>query len=185
MCSVKKCFTFVEAILWSVSTQISIAHLCQPNAASSNYTASWDDTGRPWAAHSMTLYWRSKASLLLCTFLWSSNMACIPIYGGRIFHECPVSEDFCNYIYMRHTLSAALWPMWVTTVAITQQPEKYYKHLQSHLYRYWHFEETLLTLSQVVDTSTIYLHRYICCRCIRGYHVYKQVWSVSEGDSLY
>ena len=40
MRSVKKCFVYVEAILWSVSAQISIAHLCQPNAASANYTAS-------------------------------------------------------------------------------------------------------------------------------------------------
>ena len=40
MRSVKKCFVYVYAILWSVSAQISIAHLCQPNAASANYTAS-------------------------------------------------------------------------------------------------------------------------------------------------
>ncbi len=40
MCSVKKYFAFLKAILWSVSAQISIAHLCQLNAASANYTAS-------------------------------------------------------------------------------------------------------------------------------------------------
>ena len=47
--------------------------------------------------------------------------------------------------------------MWVTTVAITQQPEKYYKHLPSDLSCYCHFKETLLTPSRVVDTSTIYV----------------------------
>ena len=50
--------------------------------------------------------------------------------------------------------------MRVTTVAITQQPKKYYKHLLSDLSHYCHFGETLLTLSRVVDTSTIYLRRY-------------------------
>ena len=50
--------------------------------------------------------------------------------------------------------------MRVTTVAITQQPKKYYKHLLSDLSHYCHFGETLLTPSRVVDTSTIYLRRY-------------------------
>ena len=50
--------------------------------------------------------------------------------------------------------------MWVTTVAITQQLEKYYKHLPSDLSCYCHFEETLLTPSRVVGSSTIYLRRY-------------------------
>ena len=45
----------------------------QPHAAGSNYTASWDDTGRPWAAHGMTLYWWRKSSMPLCTLLLSSN----------------------------------------------------------------------------------------------------------------
>ena len=49
--------------------------------------------------------------------------------------------------------------MSVTTVAHTQQPEKYYKHIPSDLSCYCHFKETLLTLSRVVDTSTIYLRR--------------------------
>ena len=31
----------------SVSAKISITHLCQTNAARANYTAFWDDTGRP------------------------------------------------------------------------------------------------------------------------------------------
>ena len=47
MSSMKKCVAYVQTILWSVSAQISIAHLCQPNAASANYTASGDDTDRP------------------------------------------------------------------------------------------------------------------------------------------
>ena len=51
--------------------------------------------------------------------------------------------------------------MWVTTVAITQQPKKYYKHLLSDLSRYCHFGETLLTPSRVVDMSTSYLRRYV------------------------
>ena len=46
--------------------------------------------------------------------------------------------------------------MRINTVAITQQPEKYYKHLLSDLSRYCHFGETLLTPSRVVDTSMIY-----------------------------
>ena len=71
------------------SPQISIAHLCQPNAASKNYTASWNDTGWPWAAHSMTLYWWRTASLLLCTFFLSSNTLCMLIFGVYIciFHK--------------------------------------------------------------------------------------------------
>ena len=117
--------------------------------------------GKPWAAHSMTLYWWRKASLLLCTFLLSSNTVCILIFVGRIFWECPVSEDFRNYTFARHTtLSKDLRPMWVTPIAITQQPGKYYKHLLSDLSRYCHIRETLLTPSWVVDTSTIYIHRY-------------------------
>ena len=119
-----KCLT---SIYPKISAQISIAHLCQPNAANANYTASWDDTGRPWAAHSMTLYWWRKASLLLWTFLLSSNTECILIFVERIFRECPVSEDFHIYIFRRRTLSKDLWPMWVTTVAITQ-------HGHSHLF---------------------------------------------------
>ena len=47
MSSMKKCFAYAKAILWSVSAQIYNAHLCQPNAASANYTAFWDDTGTP------------------------------------------------------------------------------------------------------------------------------------------
>ena len=35
-----------------------------------------------------------------------------------------------------------------------------YKHLPSDLPRYCHFGETLLTPSQVVDMSTMYLRRY-------------------------
>ena len=50
--------------------------------------------------------------------------------------------------------------MRVTTVSIRQQPEKYYKHSLSDLLRYYHFGETLLTPSRVVDTSMIYLRRY-------------------------
>ena len=51
--------------------------------------------------------------------------------------------------------------MRITTVAITQQPKKYYKHLLSDLSRYCHFGETLLTPSRVVDMSTtINLRRY-------------------------
>ena len=134
MSSVKKCFAYVQAILWSVSAQISITHLCQPILASANYTVSWDDTGRPWAACSMTLYWWRKASLLLCTFILSSNTVRMLIFVRRIFRECPVSEDFRDYIFMRRTLSKALWPVRVTTAAITQQQEKYYKHLPSNLF---------------------------------------------------
>ena len=63
------------------------------------------------------------------------------------------------YFYMRYTLSTDLWPMSVTTVAHTQQPEKYYKHIPGDLSCYCHFGETLLTPSRVVDTSTIYLRR--------------------------
>ena len=77
--------------------------ICQPNVASVNSTASWDDTGRPWGAHSMTLYWWRKASLLLCTFLLISNTICILIFVGHIFWECPVSEDFRDYI-LQHIL---------------------------------------------------------------------------------
>ena len=85
---------------------------------------------------------------------------CILISVTRIFRECPVSEDFRDYIFERPTFSQDLWPVWVTTVAITQQSEKYCKHLPSDLSCYCHFGETLLTPSQVLDTSTIYLHRY-------------------------
>ena len=66
---------------------------------------------------------------------------------------------------------------------LAAQDYSYYKHLPSDLSCYCHFDKTLLILSQVVDTSTIYLR--VCCRCICGYHVYKQVWSVSVGDILY
>ena len=50
--------------------------------------------------------------------------------------------------------------MRVTSVAITQQPEKYAKHLPKDLSRYCHFRETLLTPSRVGDMSTIYQRRY-------------------------
>ena len=101
-----------------------------------------------------------KASLQLWTFLFSSNTTCMLIFVGHILCEFPVSENFCNYICVRGTLYINLWPVWVTTVAITQQPEKYYKHSLSDLSRYCHFWEILLTPSWVVDTSTIYLCRY-------------------------
>ena len=49
--------------------------------------------------------------------------------------------------------------MWVTTVAIPQQPEKSCELTDlSHSCR---FGETLLTLSRVVDTSMIYLCRHV------------------------
>ena len=80
-----------------------------------------------------------KASLQLCTFLFSSNTACMLIFVGHIFRECPVSENFCNYIFVRGTLSKDLRPVWVTTVAITQQPKKYYKHLPSDRSHHCHF----------------------------------------------
>ena len=40
MSSMKKCFAYVKAVLWSVSVQIANAHLCLPNAATVNYTGS-------------------------------------------------------------------------------------------------------------------------------------------------
>ena len=46
----------------------SIAHLCQSNAANVIYTASWDDTGIPWAAQSMTLDWWRRASLIAAVY---------------------------------------------------------------------------------------------------------------------
>ena len=102
-----------------------------------------------------------KKSLFAVVYLpLSSNTTCILIFVGCLFCECPMSEDFCDYIFTRRILSKDLWPAWVTTVAITQQPKKYYKHLLSDLPRYCYFGETLLTLSRVVDMSTIYLRRY-------------------------
>ena len=130
------------------------------NRSACSWWKSWDGTGRPWAADSMTLYWWRKASLLLCTFLFSSNTVCILIFVGSISSECPVSEDFHNYMSWGILCPKALWHVWVTTVAITQQPEKYYKHLLSHLSHYCRFGETLLTPSRAVDMSMIYLRRY-------------------------
>ena len=45
-----------------------------------------------------------------------------------------------------------------TKIAHTQTHT--HTHTHTHTLRYWHFEETLLTLSRVVDMSTIYLRRY-------------------------
>ena len=102
-----------------------------------------------------------KKSLFAAVYLpLSSNTICILIFVGCLFCECPMSEDFRDYIFTRRILSKDLWPVWVTTVAITQQPKKYYKHLPSDLSRYCHFGESLLTQSWVEDTSTIYLRRY-------------------------
>ena len=93
MSSVKKCFSDVKAILWSVSVQITNAHLCLPNAATVNYT------GSIWAARSMTLYGWRKASVLLCILVLGLNTICILIVVEHIFCECPVSKDFSNYIF--------------------------------------------------------------------------------------
>ena len=67
---------------------------------------------------------------------------------------------FLLLYFCKTYLSKDLWPVRITTVAITQQPEKYYKHSLSDLSHYCHLRETLLTPSRVVDTSTIYLRRY-------------------------
>ena len=81
-------------------------------------------------------------------------------FCGMFILWMPDEWRFSQYIFTRRILSKDLWPVWVTTVAITQQPKKYYKHLLSDLSRYCHFGETLLTPSRVVDMSTIYLRRY-------------------------
>ena len=60
-----------------------------------------------------------------------------------------------NVFSVSHTTCYSISP-----VTITQQLEKYYKHILSDMSRYCHFGETLLTPSRVVDTSTIYLRRY-------------------------
>ena len=98
-----------------------------------------------------------KASLQLWTFLFSSNTTCMLIFVGHILREFPVSENFCNYIFVRGTLYKDLRPVWVTTVAITQQPEKYYKHLPSDLSWYCH-----LSLPQGFSLVTNCFAIYIC-----------------------
>ena len=141
--------------MWSVSAQISIVHLMLPvpttllpemTQADLEQLTAWPCTGE-------------EKPLCCCAFPLSSNTICIQILVGRIFCRSPVSQDFCDYTFARHTLSKDLRPMRVTIVAITQQREKYYKHLSSDLSRYCHFKETLLTPSRVVDTSMIYLRR--------------------------
>ena len=109
-----------------------------------------DDRDRPWAAHSMTMYWWRKASLLLCTFLLSSNTVCILIlWDVRTYISWMPSEWGFSWLYFQGLIwSKDMWPVWVTTVAITQQPEKYDKYLPSDLYRYCHVRETLLTPSR-------------------------------------
>ena len=81
------------------SAQISTAHLCQPNAASANYTTSWDDTGRPWVAHSMTLDWCRKASLLLCTFPFEFKYRMHTNFCGMHISRMPCEWGFSRLYF--------------------------------------------------------------------------------------
>ena len=86
-----------------------------------------------------------------CTHL-NSLQAC------RIKHEL-ANMWFTIFLKNGHSLTKVLRNVWVTTVAIPQQPEKSCGLTDlSHSCR---FGETLLTLSRVVDTSMIYLCRHI------------------------
>ena len=78
-----------------------------------------------------------------------------------IFCEYPVSEDFHDYI-LRDVLCLKTCDLcWIPLQqSHSSRRSTTYKHLLSDLSRYCHFGETLLTPSRVVDTSTIYLHRY-------------------------
>ena len=110
-------------------------------------------------------------------------------------NEDEESEDVRNYISVRLTLSIDLSPMWPMCHPFLTRMDchcsnhtaagEVLQHLPRELSRYCHFWETLLTLSWVVDTFTIYLRRYAVGAFVAIYHVYKQVWSVSVGDILY
>ena len=81
------------------------------------------------------------------------------IFVGSIFCEGPASEDFRNYILLDILCLKLREPVGYHCSNHTAIREVL-QVSPSDLSRYCHFEETLLTPSQVVDTSTINLRRY-------------------------
>ena len=86
--------------------------------------------------------------------------AYIKILSGRIFHEFPVGEDFCDLFSQSPILPKDIGNRVGYHCSNHTAAKEVLVHLPSDLSCYCRFKETLLTPSRVVDTSTIYLCRY-------------------------
>ena len=150
MSSVKKCFTYVQVVQWSASAQISNAYLCQPNAASSNYTVSWDATD----FEQITLGKKSLFAAVYFPFELKYHI-CIKNFCGMFISIFAII--FLPDIVCLKMCDPSGLPL---QQSHSSRRSTTYKHLPSDLSRYCHFGETLLTPSRVVDTSMIYL-RYL------------------------
>ena len=84
---------------------------------------------------------------------------CVQTFAGCIFRECPVS-GFLKFSFMQPNLPEEANLVCYHCSNHTAAKEVLV-HLTSDLSRYCHFRETLLTLSQVVNTFMIHLRRYV------------------------
>ena len=84
----------------------------------------------------------------------------VQILSGHLFHEFPVSEDFCDLFSQSPILPKDIRNRGGYHCSNHTAAKEVLVHLPSDLYCYCCFGETLLTPSQVVDTSAIYLCRY-------------------------
>ena len=97
-----------------------------------------------------------------------------------IFHKCPMHEDFRDGIFSKPYFGRRFCVDF-TTVEIAQQHQMCIFQViclvryRTDLSRYCHFRDSLLTLSGVVDISTI-LSTEVCHSHVCGYQMYKQVW---------
>ena len=105
-------------------------------------------------------------------------------FCGMFILSMPNEWRFSRLYFTRRILSKTFWPVWVTTVRNHTAAEEVLQALTEwsvSLLSLWrNTADTVTSCRHVYDLST-----YVCCRCICGYNVYKQVWSLSVGDILY